>query len=1529
MDTKKLDKWANLLLDTGKRNNLIHFKDGRVSTVEVLMPSPALVFDKAQSGAAFEVFEPEETQSVESSLDKKPDRDAYGALYAEKLKKNQLLLYHENVSPVSALKNIEKKARAYMEETGVGVAYMAFGFVHWKESAGGTQEYRAPLLLMPITVQNESILSACFIQAAEEDMVVNPTFQFKLESEYGTTLPDYGEEGLTSYLEKAEDIVSRLGWTISSECKIGIFSFLKMNMYQDLKDNQITILKNNTVRMLLGESCHQQNTAIESGAHHLENPLIELHTVVDADSSQLEAVELAKAGVSFVLQGPPGTGKSQTITNIIAECLYDGKKVLFVSEKQAALNVVYDKLRKAGLEAFCLALHSHKANKRDVIEELCRTLRASRTAVSDRAVQEIETKKKNQEKLDTYELELHKPRAGINRTLYQLYNAYAACRTAPDFPYVISGIETKGEAYFREASNLLEQYAAFVPSIGYRYQENPWYGYINADTSYQNREKVRGALAQITSRLDAFEKLQEKLYRAYGIDCDSLRKIVLWTNFFHLVSDSESTILTPAFFRKENCVHLLEKLQEMERLASGIKTVRAAIDTEYDREIYEMDGEAAHKKLTRLYTNRVARLFSGDYKSIVKHVRLCKKTGRKDTYESLVKLLEKLVDLQAECSQFAALEKSVRDALGSAYHGIDSDWGTLLKQVQKLRELFDRGIVLSRLAQLSREEYDKNRDLFHKISVQYSFLYKEINASRDILQQSFAHQIFDLDREPLSNARLRLKRCLDDFDHLENWCSFNSLLKKLQENALLSFVDSAIANHILAEDVTAAYQKKFYYQWIDYIWHTASVLAQFNRAEHDKAVADFCREDETQFAISRVQIKSSLSTKKPTLDLIAPGSAVSVLLREGEKKRRQKSIRKLLEETGELAQVLKPCFLMSPLSVSSFLSPDAVHFDVVIFDEASQIFPQDAIGAIYRGKQLIVVGDSRQMPPSNFFNASAGMEDSDEETGDITDFESILDLCATALPQLRLKWHYRSRFEQLITFSNRNFYEGDLVTFPSVRPDARWSGVDFYHVDGIFEHKGRTNRKEAEFIVDLIYRNIEKFPDRSLGVVAFSIAQQDLIEKLLTRRREANPSKEFYFSKNVVEPFFVKNLESVQGDERDTIILSVAYAKDAAGKLLHNFGPLNRAGGERRLNVAVTRARINVQLVSSMHYTDIDLGRTQAVGARLLREYLDYAENGSIALERTVTVDAFDQFDSEFEMEVCRFLRESGFEADTQVGCSGFRIDLGLKRPESSDYVLAIECDGAAYHSSKNARDRDRLRQQILEGMGWRFYRIWSTDWFRNNAVEKERLLKAAEEAVQADEENEETQEEGAVDFTETVEVEHFSFPTYQKADVCQIADVNQDFQAVIVEILKIEAPLNEEWLLKRIAWMFGREKVTSVVQREYETRMNGSSERGIVRRDGFLYLQNQTNYVLRVPEDEEKRDVRHIAKEELAAGLLTVIEQNVTADKESVYRYVAKELGFTRVGEAIYRCFDEALETLSPYVRVQDNLLSIISPGV
>ena len=1585
MDTKKLDKWADLLLDTGKRNNLINFKDTKASTVEVLLPDPDALFEKIDGATAFEVFDPkiveedddlldapEETQPEPEEAPQKaesepeaaepvakesayadepapaesaapevtsevtpeetpaepappedPGEDAKKAEFLEKYspkikRQSQLLVYSISGNPIASLVKIDKKTREFIEETGVNVAYMAFGFINWKESETSSSVFHAPILLVPIQLSQKSSVDSYYIKSLEDDIVINPTFAYKLDSEHGIKLPEYADEGLGAYLEKVRATVAKLRWTVTAECKIGIFSFLKINMYRDLKDNAGTILANRNVRALLGEPIEQEPDAAADA--RVANPLAELHSVVDADSSQMEAIQMAKAGKSFVLQGPPGTGKSQTITNIVAECLGDGKKVLFVSEKLAALNVVYDKLRKAGLAEFCLELHSHKANKKDFIADLCHTLRAGKSSVSPKADAVIAEKDRTRAQLDAYAEELHKERPVIGTSLYELYEAHAAFRAAPDVVWSVPKIAEKGEAFLTDAASLLDQYVSYVPTVGYDYKQNPWHGFVQEDASYQAKAEVKTNVAKAVQFLQALTPAAQEIAQKYGVQCESVDGARVWKSFFEFAA--ESKVLTPALLTKENFDKAYAAAAKLRALAGEITAARTALDAEYDPDVYKLDGPTLYKKIAKQFASVFSRIFSSEYKQLAADLRLCRKDGKKPSYKQARAAAERLAAFQQKSEEFAAEETPVKPLLGPACDGVKTDWDYLANQLTALDVAYSKGLSFGSLAQAA--DLTSEKDAFAGYAKRLGDAFAGCDSGAlQFLTGAFDGAVFNINACPCAAALERLQGCLDNVDALDNWRHFRQLLASLAEKEIAPFVDKAIEQQVEPDKIVPAFKKLFYYQWIDSILSSAPVLTAFSRVSQDKAIQIFSEKDVEQFEISKAKIRAELSEKRPSTDIIAPGSALATLLREGEKKRKQKSVRTLLAETGELVQRIKPCFLMSPLSVSAFLAPNAVHFDVVIFDEASQIFPQDAVGAIYRADQLIVVGDSRQMPPSNFFNASSGADGSDDEADDITDFESILDLCSTSMRQLRLRWHYRSRHEELITFSNKNFYDGDLVTFPSPKADAKGTGVDYFHVDGVFDRKSHTNRKEAEFVVDLIYENIEKFPNRSLGVVAFSIAQQDLIERILAKRRQNEPEKESFFRKDAEEPFFVKNLETVQGDERDTIIFSTAYGLDAQGKLLHNFGPLNRVGGERRLNVAVTRAKQNVQLVSSMRYTDIDLKRTSSEGARLLREYLNFAENGEGALEAPAKGSEFERAAADFEMEVGEFLRANGFDVDTQIGFSDFKIDVGVKAPGGSDYALAIESDGATYRSARNARDRDRLRREVLQRMGWRYYRLWSTDWFRNKAAEQERLLAEARSAAEGrpKKEPEPVIEAPKESYEEAVVEEKAAFPTYKEADIAGAFQRRgkEGFRAVVREILEVEAPVAEDSLLKRIAPFFGREKVTAVVQREFDEKMLGYERYGIVRKNGFLYLSDGPEVQFRAPGDVQ-REIKHIAPEELAAGMLQILKENVSADKNGLFRAIAEQCGVTRVGKTAGEALEAALACLVEQGAVEIN---------
>ena len=1534
MNTEKLNKWAELLLDTGKRNNLISFKDTKMGTIEILSPDFVTLFNCVEHSARLEVYDPKlvdeeeefdfiEEETDENRNDKHISKQDYLSAYARKLKRQQILIYNTINKPISALKNISKKAKTAVEETGVNIAYIAFGFIHWTENENSQYVMRAPILLAPITIENESSIEPYYVKVTDDEIIVNPTFAFKLQNDYGIKLPEFDyDEGIEAYFSKIEELVSMLKWKVSTECKIGIFSFLKINMYQDLKDNAQKIVRSGNVRALLGESnVHPMSGDGESSVRKID--LLDLHNVVDADSSQAEAIEMALLGKSFVLQGPPGTGKSQTITNIIAECLLNDKKVLFVSEKLAALNVVYEKLKNVGLTEFCLELHSHKANKKQVIEELCRTLKLQKSGVSDQAEKVLKVKQEAQRKLDEYAVELHKIRPVINKTLYQLYEEVSACRFAPDMEFVIQNIKNKGEEYIEKAETALCRYIDYIPSIGYDYHNNIWYGYTNPDCSYQALMQVKSDLLSVAELCRTLQEIEETAKAKYDITANTLTYAHSFEKFFAIAK--ESGFITPALLDSTTLNKALNVIKQMQELAKVILRTKAVLDEMFDEDIYKLDGQTLYKKLTKQFNGFFSRLFSGEYRRIIGDIKFCKKDGKKPKYTIAVSAIDNLRIYQQKTNEFNELQSAVQGLLGESYKGVNTDFAQCLRELSDLVEIFATGVTFEKLATMDKIEFVAEQPDFAELAYKYQKAFNEKGESEKRIITCFDLKKYDLPNISLDALIEKCKGCHENVDNLDNWCEFMKLLRQLKGLELRAFINYAIENKIESDQIVLAYKKAFYIQWVDAVLHDSPILLELARVSHDEVVKCFREKDNLYFEINKAKIKAKLSAQRPPLDMIAQGSSIAILLREGEKKRKQKGIRLLLSEIGELAQTLKPCFLMSPLSVSTYLSHD-MKFDVVIFDEASQIFPQDAVGAIYRGKQLIVVGDSKQMPPSNFFNSSMDV-DSDDESEDITDFESILDLCSTAFPQRRLKWHYRSRFEQLISFSNKNFYENDLVTFPSSKTDKDGIGVDYVYVNGTFDRKTKTNRVEAEKIVDMVFEHIEKYPERSLGVVAFSVAQQSLIDKLIAKRRQQDPTKDFFFKSDKVEPFFVKNLETVQGDERDTIIFSIAYAKDSQGRLLLNFGPINRTGGERRLNVAVTRAKYNIKLVSSMHYTDIDLSGSKSVGARLLREYLDYAENGAIALERTANVNPFERFDSEFEMEVCEFLREKGYSVDTQVGCSSFKIDLAVKRPNSSDYVLAVECDGATYHSSKTARDRDRLRQDILERMGWQFYRIWSTDWFRNKRVEKERLLNAVKKAFENAPKKAEQSTIPEVSFEETVAEKHFEFPKYQMANEVSLSRrMNYDIVRITRAMLEIESPLSEEWLLKRIVWLFdGREKVTNVVRDEFDRLMWNCRREGIIRRNGFLYLQGKEIPMLRVPvEGKTPREIKYIALEELANGLKELLKQNVTAEKTGLFKLLVEQLGFARMGDSILARLESALKLIAKDIDINGEMLSL-----
>lgn len=573
----------------------------------------------------------------------------------------------------------------------------------------------------------------------------------------------------------------------------------------------------------------------------------------------------------------------------------------------------------------------------------------------------------------------------------------------------------------------------------------------------------------------------------------------------------------------------------------------------------------------------------------------------------------------------------------------------------------------------------------------------------------------------------QLTRLRDRAGELSDWIDFRHLPDRFAHVGLGSMWKNLEENPPPREQVLDVFLKSFWSAWVEAVFLQDPVLAGFRRTEHERTLAEFRELDRQLIREGAARVaRAALARWNPSLLV----EQQQQMLREAHKKSRILPLRKQFEEMGELILTLKPCLLMSPLTVSQFLPADEAKaaFDLVVFDEASQILPEDAVGAIYRGKQVVITGDNRQLPPTTFFQQIA-RESADDvpEEEEMPLFESVLDAALGAgLPRHLLRWHYRSRHEHLIAFSNERYYEGRLVTFPAALAEHPALGVKFHHVpDGVYDRGGRRdNPREAQAVAELVLEHFRQHPDRTLGVIAFSYPQMNAIEDEIERRLAQAPELEKFVQEDRLEGFFVKNLETVQGDERDVIILSVGYGQDSAGKIALNFGPLNREGGVRRLNVAVTRARQKLVLVSSIRAAD--LGPSAGEAVEHLRAYLDFAERGIEALGKSPAARSRVQAATGLELEVTRELEKLGYRVVPQVGCGSFRLDLGVVDPkESGRFVLGIEFDGPNYCQAATARDRDRLRPEVLGLLGWKLHRIWSPDWLHRREEEVTRLKEA------------------------------------------------------------------------------------------------------------------------------------------------------------------------------------------------------------
>ena len=1092
----KLQLWERKLLDLSLRNNLLNMRYGK-NAIPFMCDDIAVLEDELEQGREF-VLEQKE------------------------------------------LKAMYRAVRNNLEETGANTLFLTLGTLKWQEQTG-SRAYEAPILLLPVEIVPLK-KDRYALRKRDEEVILNITLMEFLKQNYGITVENlqplprdtYGIDVNFVLHELREAIGQHAGWEVKEESVVGIFSFTKFIMWNDIHTHSDDILSNDLIRSLVeGRLVLKESTERAEAAQMDRNVRPDDMAIpMDTDSSQLEAIAESQRGESFILYGPPGTGKSQTITNLIANAVYHGMRVLFVAEKKAALDVVQSRLSKIGIAPFCLELHSNKVDKQHFLQQMQSAIDAAGT--------------------------------------------------------------TGNEEYRRVADELYAQ------------------------------------RMQLKAYMDALHRKQ-----AYGC------------SLYDCINRSLSTDAQP-----------------MQLSADFIKEVTAERIDELCNRIDEMD--------------------------------VCKTVIGIPLHEHPLHGL---------------MPKPQQAAKSASYVSTYQQGDTLEKQMSLLPQILE-GVR----QQIERGKKMSYFNKTHRQCLEADYKWKKFSAWADV-DEALLDNIDDfIEAAERWNAHI---------DMLPQWKQCMAVFTDLKSEGLSEAVEMYRAG-VSTKDIQEAFLAGVYRQLALYTIGNEAALSQFSSLRFGQMIEKY-RELTHRFQLlTRQELQARLAARIPVASRDAQLSSELTLLRKRiSNKGRGTSIRGMIDQMPTLLPVLCPVILMSPLSVAQYIDIDAPKFDLVVFDEASQMPTSEAVGAIARSKAAIVVGDPKQMPPTSFFSVAS----TDDEEADVDDLSSILDDCISlSMPARYLSWHYRSKHESLIAFSNMNYYDGQLITFPSV--DDKVRHVTWQNVDGFYDYgKTRTNKAEAEAVVAEAIQRMRNCPQQSIGIVAFSKQQSDLIEDILNEAIAEQPDLED-INKSLAEPLFVKNLENVQGDERDVILFSVGYGPDKDGHVSMNFGPLNKVGGERRLNVAVSRARYEMKVFSTLKPEQIDERRTQASGVLGLKQFLKFANQGSGILDGNTSGEECRN------LMVCQIkeaLSKQGIDSVANIGTSAFRIDLAIVDPEDTDrYLLGLLCDSNNGKHLKTTRDREVLCPSVLHLLGWNLMNVWSVDWFLHSEAVIKNIVEQIKESSYA-----------------------------------------------------------------------------------------------------------------------------------------------------------------------------------------------------
>ena len=1315
--TGKVAQWERKLLDLGLRNALINLRLTQ-GVIPLLTDAPGDLEDALASGAEYGIAPAPAEWDKRADALKDPAQLADVAPYRELLRaefeNHRLRSALDGLTLGRAVTRLYRTARTSLEENGANTLYLALGLLRWYETRASERPRYAPLVLLPVELVRRSANRGYVIRLRDEEPQMNITLLEMLKQDFGISIggldplpgDGHGIDLRAVYTIIRRAVMDQPRWDVVEAAYLGIFSFTQFVMWNDIRNRVDDLARNKLVRSLIDGKLSWPATAMQPGGRVDEAGTL---LPLSADASQLYAIQQAASGRSFVLHGPPGTGKSQTITALIANALAQGKTVLFVAEKMAALSVVQSRLERIGIRPFCLELHSNKSRKRDVLEQL----HAATEVVRGRPKASWEAASAQaaalRAELDAYATALHRARP-CGQTLSALAGLYEDLREAPALaPLPTEAVAALSGEGLLQREQLAGHLVAAAREVGH--PAGHALRLMGGDTC---TPALREALAEAcAAALPALEKLgqaSEALAGALGMPAPA--NAGQFRDQLRLAGTLGTWLALPAAWTRsaepETLFAGLGKLcGHLQAAQEGAQSLAAR----WQDSFLEKDAAALQEAWTqaalkwflprKLAQRRIARLLAPCARGNVDM----------DTLEGDLLRLAKYREAMAGAD-------SARKALGTALDGVDtSSPGKLQALTQEARQ------ARAALAALAGADAPARLAAQPGLAGLASAVVDACAAAKarwEALLPLLAPEEGVLDGMVLGDVCAALQGIPAALPGLKDWCVWNAACRAAQDAGMGALVDAYRAG-LKHEEALPAWQRAVAVALIEGIVATEPALHQFSGAVFNEKIRQFRALDARLTGLARTEIFCRLAANVPDLTQAAANSSeLGILQRAIRSGGRGVSIRRLFGQIPTLLPLLCPCMLMSPLSVAQYLEPTHRPFDLVVFDEASQLPTCKAVGALARGEDAVIVGDPRQMPPTSFFSGNTVDEDDLEHE----DLESILDDClALNMPESHLLWHYRSRHESLIAFSNREFYENRLYTFPSA--DDRESMVRLVHVDGCFDRgHTRQNRAEAEAVVGELARRAHDpaCSGRSVGVVTFNIQQQNLISDLLDEAC-ANDEVLEKWAFHAEEPLFIKNLENVQGDERDVILFSIGYGPDAGGRVTMNFGPLNREGGWRRLNVAVSRARCEMVVYATLRPEQIDLSRTSARGVAALRSFLAYAQGGTLpentASARDAHIDA-----GGVARDICAGLQKHGYRTRTMVGHSKYRLDIGVIDPrQPGRYLLGIPLDGDAYREARTTRDRELAQPAILEGLGWHLHRVWTMDWLENREKELSRLL--------------------------------------------------------------------------------------------------------------------------------------------------------------------------------------------------------------